>query len=76
LVKRLDLPSVITQSNVSAYERGTKEPPVIVLMKYAELANVWSDVLVNDSLDLPEQFPTKTKSEGIRRKKPRKPDRP
>ena len=69
MLERLALPSEITQSNISAYERGTKELPLFVLMKYAELANVWIDVLVKDSLELPEKLPASPKSEGIRRKK-------
>jgi hypothetical protein len=39
-----------------AYERGMKEPPIFVIMKYAHVANVWIDVLVEDSLDLPSRI--------------------
>lgn len=68
MLERLDLPDEVTQSNISAYERGTKEPPIFVIIKYAEIANVWIDVLVKDSLDLPENLPAKAKSEGIKRR--------
>jgi transcriptional regulator with XRE-family HTH domain len=70
MLERLDLPDEVTQSNISAYERGTKEPPIHVIIKYAEIANVWIDALVIDSLDLPEKLPASPKSEGTRRKKP------
>lgn len=68
MLERLDLPPEFSQSNISAYERGTKEPPVFVIMKYAELANVWIDVLVQDSLDLPRVLPSRRKHEGLKRK--------
>jgi transcriptional regulator with XRE-family HTH domain len=64
----LDLPSEITQSNISAYERGTKEPPIFVIMKYAKVANVWIDVLVEDALDLPNRIPSSRKHQGLERK--------
>lgn len=68
MLERLALPPEFTQSNISAYERGTKEPPVFVIMKYAEVANVWMDVLVWDSLDLPHVIPSRRKHEGLKRK--------
>lgn len=67
MLARLDLPAEITQSNISAYERGTKEPPIFVIMKYAKVANVWIDVLVEDALDLPGRIPSSSKHQGIRR---------
>jgi len=68
MLERLELPREITQSNISAYERRSKEPPIFVIMKYAEIANVWIDVLVYDSLDLPNRIPSSRKHEGIKRK--------
>jgi hypothetical protein len=41
----------------------------MVLLEYARLANVYLDALADDDLDLPEQFPSSTKSEGVRRKR-------
>lgn len=69
MLERLRLPPEFSQSNISAYERGTKEPPVYVIMKYAEVANVWIDVLVRDSLDLPNVIPSRQKHEGLRSKR-------
>ena len=68
MLARLELPTEITQSNISAYERGTKEPPIFVIMKYAKVANVWIDVLVEDALDLPSKIPSSRKHKGVRRK--------
>lgn len=61
MLKLLDLPSVITQSTISAYERNAKLPPYFVLARYGDIANVWIDVLVRDSLYLPEKLPSPTK---------------
>ncbi len=61
MLKLLDLPPVITQSTISAYERNSKLPPYFVLARYGDVANVWIDVLVRDSLDLPEKLPSPTK---------------
>lgn len=62
MLKRLDLPSVISQSTISAYERNAKLPPYFVLARYSDVANIWIDVLVRDSLDLPEKVPSPTKT--------------
>lgn len=69
MLKLLDLPPVISQSTLSAYERNAKLPPYFVLARYGEVANVWIDVLVHDSLDLPDKIPspTKTKHGGVPR---------
>ena len=41
------------RSVISGYELGSKEPPLPVLLKYARLAGVSTDVLIDDVLDLP-----------------------
>ena len=68
MVRRLGLSGKLTREEVSAYERGVREPSLPTLSRYAEIAQVWIDVLVDDDLDLPEHFPSTTKSEGIRRR--------
>jgi transcriptional regulator with XRE-family HTH domain len=69
MLRQLGLDQELFQGSVSGYELGTREPPLPVLLRYAQVAGVWIDVLVDDELDLPEQLPAKPKSEGIRRKK-------
>jgi transcriptional regulator with XRE-family HTH domain len=61
LIKQLGLDDVIYQSNVSGYELGEREPPLPILLKYAEAAGVCLDVLANDDLDLPDRLPGKPK---------------
>jgi len=52
---------------ISQYESGKREPPLPVLLRYAELANVYVDVLIDDRLDLPEKLPARAKHAGIKR---------
>ena len=71
MVRRLGLSSKLTREEVSAYERGVREPSLPTLSRYAEVARVWIDVLVDDDLDLPKELPSPIKSEGIRRRAPK-----
>ena len=48
-------------AHVSGYERGEREPPLPVLLRYARLAGICLDVLVDDDLDLPAKLPAKAK---------------
>ena len=68
MLYQLSLHEKLSRTTISAYELGTGEPPLPVLLDYARLANVWVDVLIDDELDLPAKLPGPTKSEGIRRK--------
>lgn len=68
IIQRLGLEDGIERERISKYERGVLEPPWFVLCAYADVANVWLEVLVKDDLDLPKQLPSKNKSAGIKRK--------
>lgn len=53
LVERLasdDIP--LYKSDISKYEAGTREPPLIILLRYARLANITMEMLVDDKLDM------------------------
>lgn len=52
----------IHYSRISEYELGKREPPLPVLLKYARLAKVNLELLVDDELDLPAQLPAKRRS--------------
>ncbi len=66
LLKKLGLEDVLERDRISKYERGTLEPPLVVLLRYAEAANVYLEAIVNDRINLPEKLPCKTKSTGIK----------
>ncbi len=42
----------LRKSDISRYESGLREPSLIVLLKYAKLANVSMEALVDDSIKL------------------------
>lgn len=57
---------------ISKFERGVLIPPLHILLAYAEAANVWVEVLIKDSLDLPCALPSRVKHEGVIRALPSK----
>jgi transcriptional regulator with XRE-family HTH domain len=61
LLRRLGYDGVLTYYRISNYELGTGEPPLPVLLAYARLAGISTDVLIDDDLDLPEKLPAKAK---------------
>src|SRR5919206_5012447 len=75
MLERLGLAEDFVRSRISAYELGNREPPLPVLLAYARLVGVSTDVLIDDELDLPEKLslseslPSRKKSEGIKRQK-------
>jgi transcriptional regulator with XRE-family HTH domain len=73
LIRRLGLKDEVLQADISQYEAGVREPTLMELLKYARLAKVYIDVLVDDEIDLPEKLPAKRKSMGITRRKPWQP---
>jgi transcriptional regulator with XRE-family HTH domain len=52
---------------ISQYESGKREPPLPVLLRYAELANVYVDALIDDRVHLPEKLPARVKHAGVKR---------
>jgi len=69
LIGRLGLSDELTQARISAYERGVREPPLVVLLYYARAASVSVEALIDDELDLPDKLPSRRKSEGVRIRK-------
>lgn len=67
MLRHLGLDDQMTREEISAYERGVREPSLQTLLRYAEAAGVWLDVLADDRLDLPAEVPCKAKSGGVRR---------
>lgn len=67
LVSRLGLAGEIDRHYISKYERGVIEPPLRILLSYANLAGVFLDVLADDNLILPDRLPCVPKSTGVRR---------
>ena len=68
LIARMGLTNDLYQDYISAFERGIREPPLPVLLAYAEVAGVCSDVLINDTLKLPAKLPGKPQHATTRNK--------
>lgn len=66
MVKRLKgTKTPIYVGHISGFEKGTREPSLPVLLRYARVAGVSMDVLVDDDLDLPEHLPVAPDKEWI-----------
>jgi transcriptional regulator with XRE-family HTH domain len=68
MLRRLDAEDLIVYSQISGYEVGQREPSLLVLLRYARVAGVPTEVLIDDELDLPAKLPGPTNHEEIRRK--------
>ncbi len=53
LVRMLGLSAKLTRNDISKYERGMREPSLSVLLKYARVAKVNVEVLIDDKLEMP-----------------------
>jgi transcriptional regulator with XRE-family HTH domain len=55
LIERLNYKdSPIYPTNISSMERGEREPPLLLLLAYARLVKISTDVLIDDELELPK----------------------
>lgn len=54
LVKKLELEDKIYRNHISEYESGKREPPIPIVLAYARLAEISTDYLIDDGLDLPD----------------------
>lgn len=68
MINRLSLTQEILREDVSAFERGVREPPLPILLKYAQVAGVYVDALIDDAVQLPEKLPALSKYEWARRR--------
>lgn len=57
-----DTKSSVRPGHISELERGLREPTLPMLLRYARIAGVYVDVLIDDDLDLPKHLPSKKRS--------------
>ncbi|MDT7540588.1 MAG: Helix-turn-helix domain [Acidobacteriota bacterium] len=67
MAKALELE--INYTVISSYELGTREPSLLVLLRYARLARTPVEFLLDDEMDLPEHLPVTGAYEWILRRK-------
>jgi transcriptional regulator with XRE-family HTH domain len=68
MLNRLGVEDLIPYTQISKYETGMGEPPLIILLQYAYVAGVHLEDIVDDELDLPDKLPGRVKHEGTRRR--------
>ena len=55
--KGFELPGIaFAPAQISQFETGRREPPLMLLLAYARLAGVSTDVLIDDRMRLPDSF--------------------
>lgn len=68
MYRRLGVGEDIPYTRISDYELDKSEPTLMVLLQYARVAGVHTEVLIDDELELPEKLPDTANHEEIRRK--------
>jgi transcriptional regulator with XRE-family HTH domain len=61
MFRRLNVEELIAYKQLSKYELGVTEPPLPILLRYAQVAGVCVDVLIDDELELPAKLPARRK---------------
>ncbi|MFN2531694.1 MAG: helix-turn-helix domain-containing protein [Pyrinomonadaceae bacterium] len=57
IVRKLGLSDELGRNNVSNFEQDKRIPSLFVLLRYARLAGVCMELIVDDELELPERLP-------------------
>ena len=72
MIRRLNCKGIpLYPASISEYEKGKREPPLLVLLQYACIAGVYVDILIDDELDLPERLPGNLESKQIKKRRVR-----
>ena len=61
LIKRLGLAEELVQGQISEFETGRREPSLLLLLRYARVAGVHVDDLIDDEIELPKGLPVAPK---------------
>ncbi len=61
MLRLLGVEDLITYHQISRFEAGKREPSLRIILEYARVAGVCTDVLINDNLKLPAKLPSKPK---------------
>jgi transcriptional regulator with XRE-family HTH domain len=67
MARQLGLKGNVPRSYLSRFETGEREPPLEVLLRYSQLANVWINALVDDAVDLSSKLPCNRMHAGTKR---------
>src|SRR5437016_5441817 len=65
MIRRMGLEGKLTREEVSSFELGRRLPNLLTIWAYANAANIYVEALILDSVDLPDELPSRVKSEGV-----------
>ncbi len=73
MARRLGAPGELNRNYISCFERGTRIPPLNILLAYARNISAtgggeFLEALIDDELDLPERLPADPSRERPRRR--------
>jgi transcriptional regulator with XRE-family HTH domain len=68
MLEYLGNPEGLLGTSISGYERGVREPPILILLEYARIAGVCVDVLIDDEVDIPAKLPDTANHKGYKRR--------
>ena len=68
MISRLGLSAELIREELSAFERGLRQPPALVLLRYARCVSISTDVLLDDEMDLPAKLQKAAKQSAVRSK--------
>jgi transcriptional regulator with XRE-family HTH domain len=66
MMMRLGVEDMVSYHRISEYEAGKREPLLMILLRYARVAGVYVEDLIDDELDLPEKLPGTAHHAGIK----------
>jgi hypothetical protein len=66
MLNRLDAQDFIAYNEISKYELGLREPSLIILLRYAHVAGIHVEDIIDDELDLPDKLPGSVRYKGIK----------
>lgn len=67
ILRQLGLSEEFNRSRISGFERGVREPSLLILLKYAQCVNISTDILIDDTKDLPASLTKAAKAEAASR---------
>jgi transcriptional regulator with XRE-family HTH domain len=59
LLRKLNIEELATQSKISEFESGKREPSLLIVLQYSRLAGVHMEDIVDDNADLPAKLPAR-----------------
>jgi len=61
LIRQMGFTDDLTQAQISMFGRGIRQPSLLILAAYAQVANVYMEALISDDVNLPRRLPARAK---------------